>query len=58
MAQLILRAHPLRTKQGFGVRDAAGELRVKVPSFVELNIYGEERDKNINIVIPKKKKKP
>lgn len=58
VAQLILRAHPLRTKQGFGVRDAAGELRVKVPSFVELNIYGEERDKNINIVIPKKKKKP
>lgn len=53
VAQLILRAHLLCTRHGFGARDARGDLRVKVPSLLELNIYGEKRDKNINIVISK-----
>ena len=53
VAQLILRAHLLCTRHGFGARDARGDLRVKVPSLLELNIYGEKRDKNFNIVISK-----
>lgn len=53
VAQLILSAHLLHTRHGFGARDTEGDLRVKFPSLLELNIYGEERDKNINIIISK-----